>query len=317
MRRVASIVGTLFVIALLGPPAAIAQDASPAASQPAAATPAPQATGVPYIDSTGVNHGTITIRAIEDPFTAFDPCCPPAEGNRFVLLLTAFQAADDQQFFADPYAVLLQDHNGYLVRPVTVSRPQPVTVPDFQQQTLAPGDRVSGAIGYSIPSTSRIASILYTPEYNRFIPLQSTGSAEPRAVGEPVDAVDGAGVVHGTVTLKQFEDPFTGFDPTSPPPEGTRYVMLSTVFEAAEDQALWADPAGIVLQDTNGYLLSPTGIRRPPENVVPDLQAQTLAPGDRVSGYVGYVVPTGSQIANVLWSPEAGRLVTLANAPTE
>ena len=299
---------------------AVCLAALPVAAQDPSATPArPPDPGtpvaVPYIDSAGVDHGTVTVRSIEDPFAGFDPGAPPAEGQRYVLLTVVFEAAMDQSFWADPNAVVLQDTSGFLRGPVGVPRAQPVTVPDFQSQTLGPGDRVSGAIGYIVPADASLSSVLYVPERNRYVPLQSASSEPGPAVGEPVTAYDAAGVVHGTVTVRELAAPYMAFDPASPPPEGTRYVLVSIVFEAADDQALWADPYGVLLQDANGYLLTFSGIRRPVEDVVPDLQSQTLAPGDRVSGDVGYTVPVNTTITSVQWSPEGGRLVPLVDVP--
>jgi hypothetical protein len=313
LRRQACVVGIVLLGIVAGTIPAAAQDSSPSASP--AATDAPSA-GVPYTDSQGVTRGRITIRSLEDPFAGFDPAYPPLEGERFVLLTVAFDAADDQQFAADPGQILLQDGDGYLRRPVTIYRLQPVTVPDFQPQTLGPGDRVSGAIGYAMPTGATLTSVLFAPEGGRLVPLRQGAGSEPRPVGTAVEAVDAAGVSHGTVTVREVADPYTEFPPASPPPEGTRYVLLSLVFEAAEDQTLWADPAGIALQDTQGFIIGPSGVPRPPEDLVPDLQAQTLAPGDRVSGRVGFIVPAAAEIASVLWAPESSRLVTIAEVGT-
>jgi len=303
-RAVAVGVAAMLIMGLLAVPATAQSPAPPAD------TGAPVA--VPYVDAQGVNHGTVTVKTIADPFTDFDPNSPPPEGQRYVLLTVAFEAADEEPFYADPSAVVLQDAAGYLRGPGYVPRAQPVKVPDFQSQTLAPGDRVSGAIGYVVPAGAQLAAVQYVPEYNRFIPLTSAAPGSVPPVGTPVTYTDGNGVVHGTVTVTQLADPFTDFDPNAPPPEGQRYVLLTVVFEAAEDQAMYADPYSLTLQDANGYLIGLQNVPRPPENVRPNLEAQTMSPGDRVSGYVGYVVPADLPIAAVMWSPEGGRLITLA-----
>lgn len=291
----------------------VAQSAAPEPSGAPVATPATGASGgVPYIDSTGVTHGTLTIRSIADPYTEFDPNYPPGEGQKYVLLDVLFEAAADEPFWADPYAIVLQDTAGYLRSLGSVPRVQPVKLPDFQSQTLGPGDRLSGAIGYVVPATSTIAEILYAPESERIITAKSIATAEPRPVGTEVEVVDSAGVVHGTAMVRQFQDPYAG-DPTRPPAEGTRYVLATVVFQAAIDQQLAFDPYQIVLQDKNGFLIRPSGVPRPAEDVVPDLQGQTLAPDDRSSGYVGYNVPADTEISAILWSPENGRLVKLAD----
>ena len=132
-------------------------------------------------------------------------------------------------------------------------------------------------------------------------------------MGTPVTYVDAQGVTRGTVTVKEMADPYTAFDPTSPPRRAQRYVLLTLVFEAVEDQAFGVDPYQITLQDTNGYLIGLSGVPLGQDDRVPFLEGQTMAPGDRISGHIGFVVPDASQIATVLYSPESGRLIPLVD----
>jgi hypothetical protein len=310
--RLTAITAAVLLLVLIGVAPAVGQDASPPAE---ATTPPVVATGegTPYVDAEGVNHGTITVRAIYDPFTEFDPNSPPADGQRYVMLDVVFDAAADEPFWADPYAIALQDTDGYLRRPTGLPRVQPVKLPDFQSQTLGPGDRLSGALGYVVPAASTTAAVQYLPENERIIPVESITTADARPVGTEIDVKDGAGVVRGTVTVRALQDPYTAFEPTRPPAEGTRYVLATVVFQAAIDQQLGFDPWQIMLQDTDGYLVRPTGVPRPATDVVPDLQGQVLAPDDRSSGYVGYDIAADRQIAAIVWSPEGGRLMTIAD----
>lgn len=306
--RAIAILGTaVLVLGLVGTPA-VAQSPS------ATAAPAVAGTGVavPFTDSAGVTHGTVMVKAITDPFTDIDPASPPPEGQHFVLLTVVFEAAEDQSLTADPYQVVLQDSDGYLRWGTWVPRVQPVTVPDLQNQALAPGDRISGVIGYLVPDRATTAAILYSPEWNRWIPLMRGAATPGPAVGDAVPATDAAGVVHGTATIRELSDPYTGHDPNQPPAEGMRYVLLTVAFEAAEDQTLNVDPYGIVLQDANGMLYNTAWVPRPPEDTMPDLQAQLLSPGDRVSGRVGFSVPVGAELVAVQWAPESNRFVPLA-----
>jgi hypothetical protein len=95
-----------------------------------------------------------------------------------------------------------------------------------------------------------------------------------------------------------------------------RYVLLTAAFEAAPDQTLNVDPNGITLQDTNGMLYNASWVPRPPEDIVPDLQSQLLAPGDRISGRIGFSVPVGAELAAVQWAPESNRFIPLATLTT-
>jgi hypothetical protein len=301
--RTAAILGSVALVLGLVAGPVVAQEASPAPGAPVA---------VPFTDSAGVTHGTVTIKSVADPFTDIDPASPPPEGQHFVLATVVFEAADDQSLVADPYQVVLQDSDGYLRWSTWVPRVQPVTVPDLQNQTLAPGDRISGVIGYLVPDRATTAAILYSPEWNRWIPLHQGTAAAPVAIGDPVTVTDASGLTHGTATVRDVADPYTNHDPNQPPAEGMRYVLLTAAFEAAEDQTLNVDPYGITLQDANGMLYNASWVPRPPEDIVPDLQSQLLAPGDRISGRVGFSVPVGAELVAVQWAPESNRFVPLA-----
>jgi len=307
--RTRSAVISLAAMLILGAGAVPVAAQSPSTAPGATVTPV----AVPYIDADGVTHGTVTVKTIEDPFAGFDPGAPPPEGQRYVELRIVFEAAEDQSFSADPNAIVLQDTQGYLRSPAYVPRGQSPTVPDLQGQTLAPGDRISGMVGYLVPETATLASVQYVPEYSRYIPLQHLASGAAAAVGTPVTYVDGSGTTHGSVTVTELQDPFLDFDPTAPPADGQRYVLLTVVFEAAQDQAMWADPYAVMLQDSQGYLLTNQNVPRPKENVRPNLESQTMSPGDRVSGYVGFMLPADRTIASVVWSPENGRFLPLVD----
>lgn len=41
-----------------------------------------------------------------------------------------------------------------------------------------------------------------------------------------------------------------------------------------------------------------------------------MAPGNRISGVIGYVLPEDAQLARVLYQPDSGRLITLAQSTT-
>ncbi len=80
-----------------------------------------------------------------------------------------------------------------------------------------------------------------------------------------------------------------------------RYVLLTVRFEAADDKPLPADPWYILLQDTEGHLYEYADVPRPADALPPALRGQDLSAGDRVTGAVGFTVPTAAVIARVLY----------------
>jgi hypothetical protein len=54
-------------------------------------------------------------------------------------------------------------------------------------------------------------------------------------------------------------------------------------------------------------------VYRPSDSVIPDLQAQTMAPGNRISGFVGFEGPADAVIEEVLYQPQSDRRVVVAD----
>jgi len=268
---------------------------------------------VPYVNDEGVQIGSILIRGFEDPFTGHDPASPPAEGSRYAMLDLVFEAAEDQPFPTDPYQVQLLDSNGYVYTPGWVPRPPDAGTVDLQSQTLSPFDRVSGSIPYVLPEAASIVSIVFRGDGRRLMPIADLADAGAVAIGEPRPITDATGTTLGTVTLRDVQDPFVDHEPSDPPAEGQRYVLLDLAYEAAEDHALGANPGGVGLVDTEGRLYWPTGIRRPEPFLLQQLQATPLSPTDRISGVLGFVLPQAAQVAAVVYAPEANRFMPLAD----
>ena len=143
--------------------------------------------------------------------------------------------------------------------------------------------------------------------------VAATGPAAGQDEAAPVPYLDAQGNQLGTILIREFADPFTEFDPAVPPAEGQRYVMLTATFEAAEDQSFPTDPYQVQLLDSNGYLYYSTWVPRPADATVPDLQSQNLAPFDRVSGVIPYVLPADASIVRIVYRGDGSRLMTLAD----
>lgn len=267
-------------------------------------------TDVPIVDAEGIERGTVTVREIVDPFTDNDPAVPPAEGTRYVGLTVTYQAALDQSLDAQPYQVQLQDADGTIYASAYVARPADVQIPDLQNQLMAPDNRISGFIGYVVPTNATIDKVILSPAWDRMLDIADLTPGEGPSLGDAITytAANGA-----TTTLSAgLVDPFTENDPTYPPVEGTRFVMVQPVFENSGAVPYYADPFDFYLRDASGVLVAPTTVYRTPEISVANLEAQTMSPGDRISGYVGFQVPADATIADILYYPETGRVVTVA-----
>jgi hypothetical protein len=274
---------------------------------------AQDADAVPFIDAEGNQLGTVTIRAFDDPFTEFDPDRPPAEGQRYALLTVTFEAAEDQAFAADPWQVQLRDTEGNIYTQQTLPRMPDAVMPDLAAQTLAPFDRISGVIGYLLPADATVGSIIYRGDGSRLLSLSEPAPSGAVTVGEPRSLADPGGTPLGTVTVRELMDPFTGHEPSQPPAEGQRYVLLDVAFEALEDQAMAANPNAVHLLAEDGTLIRPAYVPRSPGELLQNLEAQPLSPLDRVSGAVTFVLPADLAVDGVVYWPDSWRIIPVVD----
>jgi hypothetical protein len=270
-------------------------------------------TAVPVTDDEGATVGSISVNEIVDPFSEFNPDYPPEAGSRFVAANVAFNADAGQRFDITPYTIVLQDADGFLWNQASVILLDDALVPELTSQTLAPGSRVTGIVGFVVPEGSEPARVLYQPESSRFLVLADLLQQPPPAIGEAVTIPDSEGG-SGSVTVAEIADPFEGYDAAYPPPDGSRFVLVTFVYENPGEGRFSVEPYGLLLRDANGNLWSATSVSRPAEEIlVPDLRSGQLAPGDRISGVVGFAVPEGVDVAGIYTSPVSGQLLQLAD----
>ena len=303
MHRASRLVALVLAVALLL--SGLTIGAVSAAAQEAGAA-------VPVANEEGEAVGSITVNEVVDPFSEFDPSYPPEAGARYVVLNLAFDADAGARFDIDPYAIVLQDDQGFLWNRASINLPDDALVPELSSQTLAPGSRVTGLVGFVVPEGSNPARVFYQPESSRIVPLAELQGGVAPGLGEAVTIPDSEGG-SGAVTVSEVVDPFEDVDPGQVPPDGTRFVLATLVYENPGTGRFFIEPYGLLLRDANGNLWSATSVSRPDESaIVPHLGNAQLAPGDRLSGAVVFAVPADVDLAGLYLSPVSGQLVQLA-----
>ena len=268
---------------------------------------------VPVTDEEGVAVGTITVTNVVDPFTEFDPAYPAEEGSRYVVVNAAFDADAGARFDITPYSIVLQDDAGFLWTQASLTLAEDALVPELTSQTLGPGSRVTGVVGFVLPEGRVPVRVLYQPESSRIIPLQDLSGEVPPALGDTVSIVDSEGGT-GSVTVTEVVDPFEDVDPTQTPPEDGQFVMVTLVYENTGDGRFFVEPYGLLLRDANGNLWSSTSVTRLEETeLVPDITSAQLAPRDRLSGAVVFLVPEGVELSGIYTSPVSGQFLQIAD----
>jgi hypothetical protein len=259
--------------------------------------------------------GLITVEDVQDPFEDYVDGSAPDDDMRYVLLRVAFDATGEEIFDAQPNAIMVRDSDGVLWRPTNVRRDDP-SLPDLQSQPLSPGNRVSGAVIFEVPEEAELSHVVYRPESSRILTLADLveATAGLPGVGDEVtySRLDNEGAA-ATISVMDFEDPFEGQADGSEPEDGMRYVTVTVSIEATGTEVFEANPREILLRDTNGFLWAPVNINRGEDVSQPNLDPQPLAPGNRISGVLGYAVPEDTVVDRVLFFASNDQVFVLAD----
>ena len=266
MPRTNLLVALFFACSVLIPGLAISSQNVAYASQDAA-------TGntVPVANTEGVTVGSITVTDVVDPFTDFDPNYAPEAGSRYVAVTVAFDADAGQRFDIQPSSIVLQDDQGFIVTQAYISLPSDALIPIVSSQTLSPGSRITGLVAFSLPEDRSPARVYLQPQGNQLVLLADLSHVPQPGIGEAVPIHDSEGG-SGTVTVQAVTDPFEDLAPDQAPPEGTRFVGATLVFENTSDGRFAIEPYGITLQDATGVFWGSTYAYRPEEAmIIPDI----------------------------------------------
>jgi hypothetical protein len=189
--------------------------------------------------------------------------------------------------------------------------PDDAVIPLLYSQTLAPGSRITGAVGFMIPEEREPARVLYQPQSSQFRVLVDLLDEPVPVLGEAVTITDAAGGM-GAVTVTAINDPQTDLDPSQAPPEGGRFVQAILTYENTSDGPFEIEPFGLLMQDANGNLWYSTYVTRSnPPQTIPDMASVGLAPGDRLTGSITFGVPEGVPVTGLFAAPVSGQLVQL------
>jgi hypothetical protein len=133
--------------------------------------------------------------------------------------------------------------------------------------------------------------------------------------GAAVPYVGPAGEELALFTVEQIVEPFGDYDPGAPPARGNHYALVLLSIENRAPRPLAIDPATILLQDTDGFLVSPEPAALPPGGAAGTaaLASSELAPGEMTTGALVFPVVNAAQPARVVFQPARDRLIILAD----
>ncbi len=160
-----------------------------------------------------------------------------------------------------------------------------------------------------VGSTSALAAQDATPEAGGG--EKTTGGGDPK-VGDEVQYLSEDGDENAVIIVTKVTDPFDDFSEFFTPDEGARYVAVELTIESTGDQADISS-YDFGLQTMDGFFYSSTYASRDDDAKPVDLEDGTVQEGDSLSGVVFYAIPEKADLARLLWQPESGRLLVVAD----
>lgn len=195
-----------------------------------------------------------------------------------------------------------------LPRPFASDRPLGLLAPSFALALLLGG---GGSTALAQDATPEVAVVEVDPGATPADPV----AADP-AVGDEVPLLDENGDEIGTVVVVEVTDPFEDFRESFPVEDGTRYLGVEVAI-AATGMELEADPSDFSLQTVDGFLVNQTSASRDvTSGDVRDLERITVDIDDEVSGLVFFQIGADQEPGRLLWEPDNGRLLVVANLGT-
>lgn len=309
MSRVRFLFPLFMAILLAAPAGALAQDATPA---PEGSFLLGEPVSIPGLS--GEEIGTITVTEIVDPFDLYLANYPPVYGYHYVLATVTVANTGPRPLPVDPRSFVLHDTDGFLSVPVSIRRPDDDTQqPDFASQELATGGNNSGVIGFQVLNGSTLARMTYSPGSAQTVDVLEFGTADLLPVAEPISVIGTDQSEIASAVIEEVVDPFEEYADNAVPERGSHYVLVHLSIDNPGPRTLEVDPRSIALQDREGFLYAPVGIRPAEEGSFQAFEYQDLPPGATAGGAVGFLVINGIELERVLWQQGRDRTIVLAD----
>ncbi len=138
-----------------------------------------------------------------------------------------------------------------------------------------------------------------------------TATGDP-LVGTEIPYLDEEGDEIAVVTIVEVTDPSEEFSEFFTQEEDARYFAVEVAVESTGDE-LDVEPFDVGLQTEDGFFISSTFVSQPEGDELPELESTEVEEGDDVSGVLFYAMPEDAELARILWQPEIGHLLVLAD----
>ncbi len=148
----------------------LAQDATPATGGACAGDPRVGDT-ISVVGPEGSEIAQVTTTDFVDPFQDYSPNSPPQAGQRFVVAQVSVEVTGPRPMRVDPSAFFLQDAEGFVYRPTSITLPDDTTETPFEGADVESGASAEGLIAFSVIRSAELVRLFHQPESARLLLL--------------------------------------------------------------------------------------------------------------------------------------------------
>jgi hypothetical protein len=301
----------VLVLAMLLPLLAGGAFPAIAAAQPTAPGPAVGEPATIYsLDGTAT--GTITVNSITDPFEGYEAGNDPPSGYHYVLLDVTIANSTDQPLTVNPNVVRVVDANGIIATSANVGSSS-ASGSNFlaYADVVDPGSELTGAIAYPVLDGSAVQRVVYATGTDTRATVVDLRESFVET-GSTATVVDADGSEIAWVFVSTVVDPFDEYDASSPPADGSRYVMIDVSIVNAGQQDIPVSPGDFVAVDDRGLVAPQAPVTSTnPDHV--DFVAFDVSPGNGADGVIYYQLAAGATLQQITFGDGATREIVIAD----
>jgi hypothetical protein len=260
----------------------------------------------------GEEVGVAAVTVIEDPYEEAEQ--EPERDLRFLSVEVEVENTGEDQLIVDPANIGVVDDAGiiYVDNPeiTRTDRTDPLTYTE-----LEPGETISGSLEVGFPEDGEIAQIIWLVDTG-VLPIL-VDNLDRVDIGDPVNLFTVDYEEEAIFTAEEVIDGYDEFAPSVELNPGWKFVGVTVSIENVSADPIEPVADSIFLTTSDGifWAQDPSLVRSDDAvDEVPDLTSDPIAPGESVTGFVGFGVPEDVEIVNVFYLPDSVRLIRIYDA---
>lgn len=267
---------------------------------------------VAVVDVDGNDLAEVTIEDIVDPFEDFEQ--EPEDGLRFISIELTVENTGDDPISFNPLTVGVIDDAGIVYVDVSVDRTDDIEA--LEATDIDPGDDLTGGLEVGLPEDAEIAQIIWLAGQGIMPTLLR--QADPVELGDEVSLFNTDYDEEAIFIIEDVVDEYDDLADDVDLNDGFKFVGVTVTIENTGEDDFVPEPESIFLATTDGIFWSQDdSLERSDDSLdeLDDLTDDPIAPGDSVTGFVGFGTNDTSEIDYVFYFPtDTTRLVHLFDA---